>query len=505
MFNSWQNRGIDCILFKYIAAWKRFFKFLFGNTRISVLTLCVCSCLTFVGCNNVKWSKTTNDTSKVVSNGGTTVYHDGWLYFINGTKDVNEANNTGSTIRAGIYRAEADENGNVLYKETPAVQEESSDKEVKKEYKKVEPVVKSLTGFANGSLHIFGDYLYYVTPSKGINDEGDMLTGKLSFNRYDLVAKHSQHLFTTSASDDTVSYTYYKQNADLYLVIYEKNSQTLTSLKMGDEVNTAFVKEEVVSVLFSNTNGSVEGLNNVTDCYMYYTMNAEKNKDGNRVFRNLPNGSDEKLISENHSVSLVTVQKGYLVYQKDSLTYAEKITNTTSQLSFNLANIVYYGSYTNVIYVEENNKLGAIIYDNGVIRKIVWDATKSLEENVESMQPIFDDYESDDKVKFIGLDGNYLVYQLSNYIYKVKVLNIAAGDEVREIKLSTTKMDEAKDNSLISLEIVNGYVYGMYTETDHDVTYMYRVRIQTPKEAGETDKDGNPKDIEAAEFIGVKE
>ena len=477
---------------------KKIFKSIF------VFALCFLTCLSFAGCNNQKWSKTTNDTTKVTSNGGTTVYHDGWLYFINGTKEVNQLNNTGATIQAGIYRAECDENGNVLYKDTASSQATENEEE-KKEFKNIEPVVKSLTGFKDGSLYIFGDYLYYVTPSKGINDEGDMLTGKLAFNRYDLGSKRSQLLYTTQASDDTVSYTYYKQSADLYLVIYEKNSKTITSIKMGDSNETAFVKEDVVSAVFSNTNGVVDGVGNVTDCYIYYTMNAEENKDGNRVFRNLPNGSDEKLISENESVSLLTIQKGYLVYQKDSLTYAEKIQNTTTQLSFEINNVVYYGDYENVIYVEESNKLGAIIYDNGVIRKIVWDATKTLEQNVESMQPIFDEYDSDDKVVFVGLDGDYLIYQLSNYIYKVKVLNIAVGDEIREIKLTTTKMDAISDSSLIVPEIVNGYVYGMFTNSDTKVTYMYRIRIQTPKEAGEVDGEGNPKDVGEAEFIGIKE
>ena len=478
---------------------KKLFKSLFA------IVLCVLTCVSFAGCNNKTWSKTTNDNSKVESNGGSTVYHDGWLYFINGTKDVNKKNNSGKTVQAGIYRAETDKNGNVLYKET--TDKASDDKEEVKEFKNIEPVVKSLTGFKDGSLFIFGDYLYYVTPSKAINDEGDMLTGKLAFYRYDLKNKNSQHLFTTKASDDTVSYTYYKQGqTDLYLVVYEKTSATITSLKMGDKVKKAFVEEEVKSVAFSNTNGDVVNVGtNVTDCYIYYTKDAEENEEGNRVYRNLPNGQDEKVISKDEAVSLVAVEKGYLIYQKDSLTYAEKIQNTTTQLSFDGSNVVYYGEYENVIYLEENNKLGALIYDNGIIRKIVWDVTKSIDENVESMQPIFDEFDPDDKVLFIGLDGDYLIYQLSQYIYKVKVLNIGLSDEIDDVKLSETKMDEVTDGSLLALEIVNGYVYGMYTDSEAKITYMYRIRIQTPKEAGEVDEEGKAKEVGAAEFIGVKQ
>jgi len=478
------------------------------------IVLCVLTCASFAGCNNQTWSKTTNDNKNIVSNGGSAVYHNGWVYFINGTKEVNELNNKGKTVQAGIYRAKTDENGKIVYKVT---QPATEDKEEVKEIETIEPVVKSLVGFKNGSLYIFGDYLYYVTPSKAYNDEGDMLTGKLAFYRYDLKNKGSELLYTTKASDDTVSYTYYKQGENLYLVVYEKTSATLSSFKMGSNVQKAFKKSDVRSVAFSNTNGDVVNAT-VTDCFVYFTMDAEENDDGNRVYRILPNGTSEKLISKNESVSLITIEKGYLVYQKEtmgadkkmySITYAVKMDNTLTQLPFDESNIVYYGDYTgddsSVIYIEENNKLGALVYSKGIINKIFWDSSKTVEENVESMEPIFDEFDSDDKVKFVGLDGDYLIYQLLSYVYKVKVLNITPTDEIREIKLSETKMDEMKDDSLLSLEIVNGYVYGMYTDTKAKVTYMYRISIQTPREAGETDKDGNPKEIGEAEFIGVKE
>ena len=45
----------------------------------------------------------------------------------------------------------------------------------------------------------------------------------------------------------------------------------------------------------------------------------------------------------------------------------------------------------------------------------------------------------------------------------------------------------------------------MYTDSSSKVTYLYRIRIQTPREAGETDDDGKLKEVGAAEFIGIKE
>ena len=45
-------------------------------------------------------------------------------------------------------------------------------------------------------------------------------------------------------------------------------------------------------------------------------------------------------------------------------------------------------------------------------------------------------------------------------------------------------------------EIVDGYVYGFYTDSNTKVTYLYRISLETP-EAGQ--------ELPKAEFIGVKE
>ena len=45
-------------------------------------------------------------------------------------------------------------------------------------------------------------------------------------------------------AEETISYSYYVVGDNLYLVVYEKNNATITSLKMGKEVETAYVLEE---------------------------------------------------------------------------------------------------------------------------------------------------------------------------------------------------------------------------------------------------------------------
>lgn len=455
-----------------------------------VLVLCFCTCLTFVGCNNSTWSETTNETKNMVSNGGVVLYHDGWIYFVNGTKEISEAVNNGNNTQAGIYRVKATD-GTIDYLKNDKGEETKS-------FEKIEPVVKKLVGFGKGSIFIFGDYLYYTTPSDKKNDDGEMLTGKTEFRRYDLVNKGDQLLYTTKASDDTVTFTYYKQGTSLYLVVYEKTSAILTSVKIGKEPTTVFTKEEVKSAVMSETQGVTTAVGDFANLYVYYTLDYAEDADikrGNRVFKIKPDGTKEQLISEGDNISLLSVKAGALIFSDDSkAVYAQKIVDGEETLS--KQNVVCQKTYDNIIFLNEGGNVVALVYDNTTIRKLVF-----TDGEFDSKNNIYE-FDKNDKVKFIGVDGDYVIYQLSSLVYKIKY-NVADGEENYPIKLSTTKIDDAKD--AMAPEIMDGYVYGFYTDTSAKVTYMYRIRIQTPKEAGELDEDNNPKEVGEAEFVGVKE
>ena len=464
-----------------------------------VLVLCVCSCLTFVGCGNTEWSKVTNDVEGVASNGGVSLYHDGWVYFVNGTKDASvEANVDGKTIQAGIYRAKADEQGNILYKETPESQaDEDEDEEEVKEFEKIEPVVKSLVGFDDGSIYIFGDYLYYSTPCTSKNKKGDMLLGKTEFHRYDLVNGGDQTIYTTKSSDDTISYTYYKAGADLYFVIYEKNKSTLTSVKVGKKITREFKKTEVQSVLFSENNAKEKDSKLYTaDFMIYYTLAADAESEhtkGVRVFQVRPDGSKERKISEGKDVNLLSVKRGKLVYSdSDNFVYAEEVTENLT-LSFDQTKVIMANKYDNFVILDNTDKLSTIVYDKTTIRKLTY-TNGELTEDIQVRT-----FDSSDKVTFIGVEGDSVIYRLSSIVYKIKHTEESAV----EVKLSTTKIDDPK--GLMAPEILNGYIYGFYTDTNAKVTYLYRINLLTPEERGEVDKEGSPKEVGEAEFLGIKE
>lgn len=254
-------------------------------TGLLVAIVCVVTSFTLFGCSP-KFTGFSNDTSKVVSNSGIAVKYDGYLYFINGTKTTSETANKGKIVQGAIYKVKLNDDGTVNYDVT----KDDDDNEVKT-LKDVEKVVNALVGFDEGSIHIFGNYLYYVTTSNRQNNNAEVLYGQLEFARMDLETGAKETFYTTKTSDDTVSYAYYMNGENIDFVIYEQNSKLLTSLSINDEIIENFVKEEVTSALFSENlglsqNNTSSSVVKDADTYIFYTLAADSDgeyPDGNIV------------------------------------------------------------------------------------------------------------------------------------------------------------------------------------------------------------------------------
>ena len=144
------------------------------------------------------------------------------------------------------------------------------------------------------------------------------------------------------------------------------------------------------------------------------------------------------------------------------------------------------------------------MFDGTWIRKISYENNEMVEDEASKIYK----FGTNDKIAFIGTDGDYVIYQLTsssnssstNLIYKIKYKNIDTenNEENYPIKLSTTKLDAASGR--MAPEIIDGYIYGFYTDTAYKRTYLYRISIETP-----TNEDGSDKEVGKAEFIGVAE
>ncbi|MBQ8468330.1 MAG: hypothetical protein IJ542_01070 [Clostridia bacterium] len=487
---------------------------------LSIFSICLCAVCAFglVACGQKPASATSTDTTKVVANGGISTIYNGELYFTNGTAENNGTHNGGTL--GSVYKVAISEDGTI-----------ASDAKYTK-------VVDALVGQKNGSIFIFGDYLYYTAPSTGKNKNGEVQYNRTKFLRKDLVNGGTQELYATALSDssETISYAYYKfgtDNSRLALVVYEKTSATLKSFEITTGASLLFSKSNVTSAVMSEKYGVSE--TDSAERYIFYTMAAEENAldtNTNRVFRIDAEGLRNDVISDSASLSLLAIrgQKLLLTATFDSATYvyAYPVTATTTKADIQVADannsknpnplaykyLISYKTYEDVIFVEDGDNISLLFLDGTNIRYITY-ANGTLQKDI-----VIYSFASTPTAEFVGLytedgvDGNtYLTYlqteSSKNYLYRLRV-NFADQAEVdaerpEPTKLSTTSFELA--SNLLAPELVGDYVYA-FAKDDDSNTLMYRANIYTPKElndkkpAEEQETDESKLKITTAELVG---
>lgn len=467
-------------------------KFILGIFSVCFAVICAFG---FVGCGEQKYSATTTDTTKVVANGGLSTVYNGELYFVNGTQ-TNDGTHNGGTL-GSVYKVAIGDDGVIA------------------ENAKYTKVVDALVGQKNGSIFIFGNYLYYSAPSTGKNENGKVQYGRTKFYRKDLINGTVQEIYAMAGADESESltYAYYKygqDNSKLAFVIYEGTSKTLKSFEVNTQIKTNFVKQNVTSVVLSEKFG--EGDNNA-DNFVFYTLAADTkavDTTTNRVYRIDPDGAGNTLLCDNANISLLAVRGGKLIL---STTFGTSPSQVTNIYAYPINSGTEKG-FINV--VEDNNSknpngaayryiISAQTYDDIIF---VGDAEDSIlvlaTKNIEKI--VYDDngnaittgiytFASTPTLDFVSLYTDsenhlYLIFMQTesskNYLYRLRLDEEGA----EPVKISTTAFEGNSDLGLLVPKVVGDYVYA-YAKNDDEKVLLYRAKITTPKA-----------DVDKAELVG---
>lgn len=490
-----------------------------------LVLVAVCVSFSLVGCKK-KISPTTTNTENiktsngVSTNGGMTVVNGEYLYFINGTK-TNDGSSQSKNTKSAICRVKYD----------MATGETSGDMEV---------VVDELVGFSDGSIHIFGDFLYYTTPCNGENSKGEVLYNKTTFKRYDLVNKKSHTLYTTEINSESeeLKYAYYVVGESLNLLVYEKSNATIKSFKIDKKIQENYTIKSVLSCLFSENYGKVTttGANVDANSFVYYSIAPDTHdaqQGGSKIFKTSPVKNNSIMISEGRDIALLSIRSGKLVYSCNSFIYADTITASEQTIKTENQNCISRATLDNAIYIENYSLINdpsdeakkQLVKSEGSISVLT--LTKSTETayylNIfewtdESSGPE-DNYETiaimttAKDFSFIGItkineivteadeekgieeerrDVLYAVFMESSLVYKIEIaefkddstLNVSGYSE--KVKLSTTKVNAA--SGLIVPEIVGNELFIMSTDTDKN-EYLVQVDLTITENATkESDK-----------------
>ena len=217
---------------------------------VGVFTVSACS-------NTYKTQSLDGDYKKgePVSNGGFAVEKGDYIYFING-KEVNTAENAyGEAVKGAVMRISKTDLSN-------------------RNYSNVQTVVPQIaySGNSNAGIFVYGDYVYYSTPSTEKNSDGEVQNSHLAFKSTKLDGTDSMKDYYVQYSDNTVEYRYVEENGVVYL-LYVATDEKLFGEETGvKNLHSYNTKEKSDTLLAYNVDSVTFDKNDLTNPRVFYTM-----------------------------------------------------------------------------------------------------------------------------------------------------------------------------------------------------------------------------------------
>lgn len=215
---------------------------------------CLTSVLAFAGCKEEaykgkKLENTPATEATVDSNGGFAVQKGDYVYFINGMQSPTANNTYGKVVKGALMRI-------------PAADLQAGD------YADVETVVPMLFVAQNfdAGVYIYGDYVYYATPTTDKNLSGTVENSWIDFKRAKLDGSEAMSGYYFRLSDNTSTYRFVEENGVVYC-LYEEDS-ALKSYNTKTGKHTTLVKGAKSEFFYD------KGEDGKANGNVYYTMNV---------------------------------------------------------------------------------------------------------------------------------------------------------------------------------------------------------------------------------------
>lgn len=208
----------------------------------------------FPACSGGFKGVTMDSSANVKSNGGFLVETADYVYFINGRASSTDENKYGSVLKGSIQRLKRSDVNSGYYGNSETV---------------VPSVIYS--GSYNAGIYIYGDYIYYTTPSTERDIDGNILNSNLDFKRTKLDGTHTELLW--QCTDNSVNYRYVEVGDTVYIMyvlaenLYGTSATNIHSVNCDTKVNT---------ILAYNVNSYIFDTDNAETPYAYYTMSVPR-------------------------------------------------------------------------------------------------------------------------------------------------------------------------------------------------------------------------------------
>lgn len=476
-----------------------------------VVCLVLAACFTLCGCSGESFSKIKvvgkQDTTYIVhGNGGMAVQYGNYVYFINGYAGYDDADGSQNTwpnvVKGGLYRAEftgerkgndfvpsaAEGAGSMEFVSSKSYDYENNESLVAN-VQRIAPKRIGTSGYANGGIFIYDEWVYFASPNNEKNKSGTVQTTKTDFFRAKLDGTDVQKIYTTeNTGNESNPYAFYKYNGAAYLVAQDGTDVVSVRVAKKPE-NKVTIATGVTSVLLPYSQTYYSGMSENTLNHFVYVLRAvrdgDRQKTGNVIEIMRPDGKSGGVYhsQEKTTDALEAVRDGLLFYRT-----TDNSNNTLikydSLHDFLMGNEEYtdengdkHGAgevYGDAAYKKEQESLGA--YDDG--------ARVQISGTILSTSKI-SDYTS----TYCFRPGG----ELSNNVYML-------GAKSGEVELRSSLNDKIKvlGEGAKIVNVVDDYMY--FTGTDANV--IYRSKWALPVGSKDDKEQVSGSDVTASGFNG---
>lgn len=222
----------------------------------AVATISAFSLLLAPACTSYKRSGVEADTSagKVSSNGGFLAETGDYVYFINGVAANTDDNTFGEVEKGSVQRIS------------------KSDLE-KGNYQSAETIVPLVvySGSYEAGIYIYGDYIYYTTPTIERNADGEILNSQLDFKRTKLDGSETMTDYFYQSTDNTIDYRYVEVDGEIYILYALKEDLYNTGTEYTNIHSVKCSTKENTLLAYNVSSYAFDTENPENPC-AYYTM-----------------------------------------------------------------------------------------------------------------------------------------------------------------------------------------------------------------------------------------
>ncbi len=223
---------------------------------LTVATACLASAFAFTACGEKAWSldeklSYASSEAAATSNGGFAVEKGGYVYYINGSAAYDGNNTFGEVEKGALMRISTDnlKAGNYTQTET------------------VVPLLFAAQNYDSG-IYIFGDYVYFATPTTDKDLDGNVQSDSLDFKRAKLDGSETMSTPYFRLDNNSKQYRFVQTEAggDVYCLYVDGSALKSFNTKTGKE--TVLVKDSSATYYFDKTDA--------TSPTVYYTLGVKK-------------------------------------------------------------------------------------------------------------------------------------------------------------------------------------------------------------------------------------